>query len=311
MKELVDASGLLLRRDAVANGYDDNYLARLVKRREIVRLRQGAYVLSEVWRAASDVDRHLLLAGAVMRQYGDDVALSHVSACLEQGGPAWGLDLRLAHLTNLFGVGERTGAKVRHHRGRCLVGDISRVNSHWITAPPRTALDTASLADRDAGVAVLDWFLNAELATREQYDDVFASMKEWPNTLRLHRQLQLCDGRSESVGETRTRLLCHDQRLPVPTPQFKVFHPSGRLAGRVDFAWPARCLMLEFDGRQKYHRHRREAETLEQMVMREKRREDQLRELTGWTMIRLVWADLGVPVTTAERIRRAMHTTAA
>jgi hypothetical protein len=311
MRELVDANGVILRRDAVAHGYDDNYLARLVKAREIVRLRQGAYVLTEIWRAASDVDRHLILAGAVMRQYRDEVALSHISACLEQGGPNWGLDLGLAHVTNLFGIGERTAAKVRHHRGRCLVGDLSRVNNHWITAPPRTALDTASLVTRDPGVAILDWFLNSGMTTREQLEEGFASMKEWPNTLRLHRQLQLCDGRSESVGETRTRLLCLDQGLPAPEPQFHILHPSGRVAGRVDFAWPDRRLMLEFDGRQKYHRHRHPGETVEQMVLREKAREDVLRELTGWILIRLVWADLDVPVRTAQRIRRAMQLVAA
>ncbi len=39
--------------------------------------------------------------------------------------------------------------------------------------------------------------------------------------------------------------------------------------------------------------------------MREKAREDLIRELTGWTVIRLTWRDLDLPVHTADRIRRA------
>ncbi len=37
--------------------------------------------------------------------------------------------------------------------------------------------------------------------------------------------------------------------------------------------------------------------------MREKRREDLLRRLTGWSMLRLVWADLERPAATAAIIR--------
>ena len=193
------------------------------------------------------------------------------SACLEQGGPAWGLDLGLAHLTNLFGVGERTGAKVRHHRGRCLAGDISRVNSHWITAPPRTALDTASLADRDAGVAVLDWFLQRGAG----------------HTRAVRGRLRLDEGVAEHAAAAppapavrRALGICwrDSHASPVPRPAPSNAHATvqglppvaeGSPAGSTSPGQPV-CLMLEFDGRQKYHRYRREAETLEQMVMREK-----------------------------------------
>ena len=66
------------------------------------------------------------------------------------------------------------------------------------------------------------------------------------------------------------------------------------------------ALLGEFDGKAKYHRFRRPGETIEQAVMREKQREDLLRELTGWRCIRLVWADLFTPELTAQRIRRAL-----
>ncbi|MEZ0580720.1 type IV toxin-antitoxin system AbiEi family antitoxin domain-containing protein [Nocardioides sp. MH1] len=304
---LADSQGILLRRDVVASGIDDAALRRAVQVGRLVRIRQGAYVLSAVWNQLDRLARYRALTSAVLQLYDDPaspVALSHTSANIEQGGPSWGLDLSAVHLTHLNETGDRSSAKVIHHRGTCRVNDLSRMDGRWITSPARTAMDTASIAPRAAGVAVLDDYQRRGLATREELEIVLTAMKLWPDTLGLLRILQLSDGKAESVGETRTRLLCRSQGLPAPVPQFEIFHPSGRLAGRVDFAWPDRRTMLEFDGMQKYLRLRRAGETIEQTVLREKAREDRLRELTGWLMIRLVWADLEHPEATAARIRR-------
>jgi hypothetical protein len=303
-----DDHGVLLRRDAIASGIDDNALRRGVHQGRIVRIRQGAYVLRHVWDALDETAKYRTLTVAVLKLYRDAAtpfALSHATANVEQGGPTWGLDLTDVHLTSLEGIGERSGAKVVHHRGVCRVNDVTRMGGHWITSPARTAMDTASLAGRDAGVAVLDNFQQRGLATREELEVVLTSMKSWPDSLGLIRMLQLSDGKAESVGETRQRLLIKDQRLPAPVPQFEVFHPSGRLAARIDFAWPERRVLLEFDGRAKYLRFRRPGETIEQAVMREKAREDLIRELTGFILVRTVWADLYRPEATAARILRA------
>lgn len=307
---LVNPSGILLRRDAISAGVDDNALRRAVDAGFLVRMRQGAYVLSAVWDVADERDRHRLLLESVRMLYDERVAASHVSACVEQGGPTWGLDLSKVHLTNLYGRGERGGAKVIHHRGVCSASDVTRDDRGWITSPPRTALDTACLIRQEAAVAVVDWYLQVGMTTLDELVVLHGRMTEWPDSLSLHRVLSLVDGKAESVGETRTRLMCRAERLPAPVAQYEIRHPSGRLAGRVDFAWPEHRVMLEFDGLVKYHRFRRPGESLEQMVMREKAREDLLRELTGWTLIRITWADLARPAETAARIRRALRVAA-
>lgn len=303
LEHLVDTHGILLRRDVIEAGLDDKWLARMVKAKEIARVRHGAYVLHRRWTDADKVARHLMLASAVMRLYDDrPVAASHVTACVMYGAPTWGLDLSRVHLTSLVGISERNQAKVVHHRGMCRVGDISRHGGHWITSPARTALDAASLAGRDAGVCLLDWFLHEERTTLGQLLDTFHAMREWPDTLGLYRTLQLCDGRSESVGETRLRLLIRDLGLPLPELQWEVHHPDGRFAGRVDMAWPKYGLMLEFDGLVKYRKFLRPGESVEDAVLREKAREDLLRELTGFRMIRIIWRDLDSPTSTGRRI---------
>lgn len=307
IETFADDRDILLRRDVVSALGNDNLVTRAVRAKQIVRIRQGAYCLPQTWTDADPATRHQLVSHAVRRQYDDDVALSHVSAHLATGGPSWGLALEHVHLTSLEGVGERTQAGVVHHRGSLRVGDVTRDDYGWITTPARTALDTASLASRDAAVCVLDWVQQQGLATREELDQGVRGMRSWPDTLALQHRVTISCGRCESVGETRTHLLCRDQHLPEPEPQFEIFHPDGRLAGRTDFAWPEHGVMLEFDGLAKYLKLRRAGETIEQCVVREKLREDLLRRLTGWTMIRIVWVDLARPVLTARMIRQHLR----
>ena len=63
----------------------------------------------------------------------------------------------------------------------------------------------------------------------------------------------------------------------------------------------------EFDGLVKYLTPARPGESPADVVIREKKREDLIRELTGWLSIRLVWADLHRPARTAARIRKQLR----
>jgi hypothetical protein len=118
--------------------------------------------------------------------------------------------------------------------------------------------------------------------------------------------IALADGRCESVGETRTMHLCWAQHLPRPGPQYDIKDGSGHVVARVDFAWPELGVFLEFDGKEKYLKHRRPGESVTDAVLREKRREERVCEITGWKCIRIIWADLYDPERTAARIRAVM-----
>ena len=59
-------------------------------------------------------------------------------------------------------------------------------------------------------------------------------------------------------------------------------------------------MWVEFDGREKYTRYLRDGETVTDAVLREKRREERVRELTGWICVRIAWAELADP-------RRSRH----
>lgn len=303
-----DEHGILLRRDAIASGIEDDWLHRMVRTDELIRMRQGAYVDPAVWVPATPAGRHVLVGRAVMQQYDDRVALSHASAHLRRGGPDWGLDLSTVHVTNLFGRGDRRKAGITHHRGWVGVHDLTRTEDHWITAPGRTAVETASLLPLAPAVGVLDWTLHHELTTREELDRYASEvMREWSDSPVLKLAVPLSDGRAESVAETRLRLLFRTHGFDVE-PQFEVFHPSGTLAGRVDMLLRELRLLVEFDGAIKYGRLLHPGQTIKDVIREERAREVLLEELTGLRMFRTVWADLDHPRRTIER---AIHASTA
>lgn len=304
MKELLDTHGILLRRTAIAAGYDDKALRRAVGAGLVVRIRQGAYCDRARWLRMSNEQRHLTLARAVTRQYDDGVALSHQTAAAWRGAPLVGVDLAHVHLTHLDGRAGRRQAGVTHHRGSCLVGDVTRDGQAWVTSPTRTALDCCLSLPRGAALCVLDWFLHTGQTTLDELRQRAIGMERWPGSLPLLHILALADAEAESPGETLTRLLIHDSDLPNPVSQHEVFDRRGRLLGRADFAWPQWMLLLEFDGLRKFTTDLRPGETAAEAVMREKRREDALRE-AGWMVIRVTWDDVYLrPAETVARIRR-------
>ncbi|WP_372728782.1 type IV toxin-antitoxin system AbiEi family antitoxin domain-containing protein [Nocardioides sp.] len=297
---------VFLRRDALAEGYDDRAIARMVRTGAWHRIRRGAYVPAELWRGADTMTQHELLAHAVHRQAQAEVALSHVSALWAYGAPDWGVDLSTVHLTRLDGRGGRREAGVCQHVGHLVPDDLVRFGTVLITSPTRTALDASTVLGTEAALVVMDHFLHRGLTTRELLAERYASMTGWPFTLKTDLVLRLADGRSESPGETRTRYLCWRQSLPKPELQYPITDEFGRVVAVADCAWPGHGAFLEFDGRVKYERLLRPGESPSEVVVREKRREERIRELTGWRCIRLMWSDLEHPARTAERIRRVL-----
>lgn len=310
--ELMTPSGIVLRRDAVAFGYDDNALARAMRAGVITRIRQGAYAATDVWAGLDDAGRHRLLSEAVLMQYDDGVAISHGSAVVGFQGPSYGLDLSSVHLTHLSTAsGRRNVAGIVHHEGTCRVLDVTRIDGRWATSPARTVLDVSMTRGTEAGIIVADDFIRRGLTSKNELWLLYESVRDWPGALILRLVIDRCDGRAESVGETLGRELFRRHRVPMPVPQFEIFHPNGVLAGRTDWAWPAHGLLGEFDGKQKYGRFLRSGESAADAVWREKQREDLLRELTGWSFIRLIWADLFRGDRTAQRVFTALARAAA
>ncbi len=294
---------VFLRSQALESGYTDRDIAKLVRAGIWQRVRRGAYVSGEVWADLPSEERHALLARAVIAQARTDVVLSHVSALPEYGAPMWSLDLDVVHVTRRDLRAGRKERGVRQHQGVLLEGDVEVRRGVEVTSGTRTAIDITTVASVEASLAVVNHLLHDGHTTPDALALRYAPMERHPYTLKTDLVLRLSDPRIESVGESRTLYACWRQGLPAPEPQFEVLDSAGRLVARLDFAWPEHKVWLEFDGREKYVKHLRENETVVDAVLREKRREERVVELTGWRCIRITWADLAYPERLAARIR--------
>lgn len=310
LRVLAEANGSFTRADALEAGYDDQAIRRSVKARHWTRIRYGAYTFTDLWSVMDAPTRHLAAAHAAVRKLGSSVALSHTSAALEHGLAVWDADLSLVHVTRLDGGAGRTEAGVVHHEGFCVESDLEQRDGYLTVGPARAALETASLSSAEGAVVVLDDGQHKRLFTPEQVDTQFALMQHWPHTLHLQFAVRFTDGRAESVGESRSRYLCYVHGLPKPDLQFHVYDERGRLVGITDMAWHEQRLLGEFDGKVKYGRLLGPGEEPGDAVFREKVREDALRRVTGYSMIRLTWADLYRGAETAANIRRLMASAA-
>lgn len=292
---------VMLRSEAIAAGMSDRDLSRMVGRGQLHRLRQGAYVAGEIWRAQDRGGRHRLLTRAVVVQAKSPVVVSHGSAMALHNGPLYGLPLERVEVTRLDGRAGRREAGVRQHRGALFIGDVTECQGLAVTGATKTALDVTTITSVEAGLVAVNALLNTGRTTLAELHHRYSSMEQDPYTQRTDLVLRLADPRIESVGESRFFHLAWRHGLPVPEPQFEVCE-ADRVVARLDFAWPNRGVWLEFDGREKYVKHLRPGESVTDAVLREKRREDRVRELTGWRCIRITWADLEDPQRLAARL---------
>jgi len=306
LRVIAETRGVFLRSEARDLGYNDRALAAALRGHVWVRIRRGAFTFHDIWAASDPVGRHRIRSRAVMRSLGSDVALSHTSASLEHGVATWDVDLSRVHVTRLDGGAGRTEKDVVHHEGLALDGDLVEMNGIKVMRPARSVIETATLTSVESGLVTADSAMHLGLVEADELARAFRAMERWPYTQRIHLVLGLADGRAESAGESRARYLCWAQGLPAPELQFHVYDRLGNLIGITDFAWPDHRLLGEFDGKVKYGRLLKPGEQPGDVVFREKQREDRLREITLWAMVRLIWANLHGPAETAARIRRLM-----
>lgn len=296
--------GVALRRDLLVSGYDDDEIRLMLRRGRWRRVRHGAYAEAEVWDALDDVGRHLLRSRATLAALPAPAVLSHASAALVLGLPVWGLDLDWVHVTRPGPGRTRSEAGVVHHGGRLPDDQMCLVDGLWVTCPDRTVIDLARMAGFEAGVVTADAALRGGRVTRERLLELAIATDDWPGSRAVGRVVSFADGLSETVGESRTRVLFQREGLPEPALQVEI-RSGSRLLGRVDFLLKQFNTVVEFDGRVKYRRDNPSGLSPEDVVWAEKVREDAIRG-EGYEFARVVWSDLDRPAATAERIRATM-----
>lgn len=293
---------LLLRRDELHGGWSDSDLDRLVRAGELARLRRGAYVDSVLPSAAAD--RHRLLIRATLAGLRRPAVVSHQSAAVLLGLPLWDVALDRVHVTRTPPAWTDRSRVLCSHVARLRDDEVIEVDGMLVTGPVRTALDLARSLRHEAAVVALDAALHQGLLTHDVLRTRLFDLSSTPGSRSAARAVQAADGRSDSVGESRSRVILARWKLAPSALQFEVRTSLGAVVGRTDFAWEQDGLVGEFDGRIKYGRLLRAGQSAGDAVFAEKRREDAIRD-EGWGVVRWVWADLARPDQFAARVRRA------
>lgn len=307
---LLHPSPVFLRNEALDTGYRDVDLRQALAAGVIRRIRHGVYVDASAWAIASAEQRHLLLADGVLLSHQSPLALSHLSAAVAHGFQTYNQDLSKVHVLCLDDSIGRSHADVVYHRTTPRrLEDVELVAHRAVVPQTRAALEAASLTDVRHGLVTLDSALNLGATSLDQLEAEYARIEGNRGTQSLRLTVKLARPGSESVGETLGRFLMWRNGIPEPLLQWEVRDADGVLVARLDWAWPHGGLCGEFDGREKYTRYLREGESVSDAVIREKEREDLVRELTDLRMFRMTWRDLDREreLQTAARIKRAFR----
>lgn len=283
--------------------------AGLDERMGLHRLARGAWMDHEQWAALPRWSRARAFHHAIARTMPGSPIFCGPSAALLWGLPVLGTPDRPHVIGGLPGYGSRrSGRRVQTHAWPLEASEVSRVDGLLVTSLPRTAVDCARELDLRQALVIVDGFLRRG-GTHDLLADALAGATTGRGTARARRVLDLADSGSDSAGETLTRLVLRQHGLSGFTTQLEVV-VDGELF-RLDFAWEAERLALEFDGEVKYSgRYGDPAE-----VIRAERRREKLLLNAGWRVIRTSWAvvnrtpqDLAELVSTElQLLRRGGH----
>lgn len=265
------------REEVLDTGVTERELGEAVAHGRLRRVHRGAYVDGEVWDQLWPEGRQLLRVCAVRR-------------ASPGGGPVF------SHTAIRSRRHSRTEAGVVRHQMALDESDIVRRHGLRCTSLIRTVVDLARLLRPEAVVAAGDAALRMVSIDGHEvdHDEVDAWRAEVDRLcvagLRGVRRARwigaFADGRAQLPGESVSRLQLHrlgfrDIDLQVPL----VGSDGARYF--ADFGFPRSQAFGEFDGEDKYRdAELRTTPTAADAVMAEKHREDEIRGVTGWRVVR-------------------------
>lgn len=193
--------------------------------------------------------------------------------------------------------GSRRGrpGKVRVHLSRIIEPqDVTTHHGIRVTTPARALLDVAPTATLHELERLLADAQVAKVVTEGQIHDVLRRAGRHPGARKL--RTLICDTAGATLSEAERILSRLLKAADLPRPLMN--HPIGRY--RADFAWPAKKLIVEFDG---YAAHGHRA-----AFHHDRRRNAEL-TAQGYSVMQITWRQLtDEPTAVVARIAAALAT---
>jgi hypothetical protein len=267
---------IVLTQALRAQGLTTEELTRLQRSGDLTRIRRGAYS-HDPGRELRREDRHRRMVLATAPLLLDGSVVSHGSAAVLHRLPVWAPAIDKVHVTcSRSGQGKRRGI-VHVHGAPLAATDLAVVDGVVVTSLARTVLDLSRTRPLEQAVAAGDAARRLGLSAATLGLGLLG-MERWPGVRAARRAVDFLDARSESVGESVSRVRMHLDGLPAPELQVEIIGPAEQVIARVDFLWREQGVAGEFDGKVKYGRLLKPGQSVEEVVFDEKVREDRIRD---------------------------------
>ncbi|MDO8309940.1 MAG: DUF559 domain-containing protein [Actinomycetota bacterium] len=211
--------------------------------------------------------------------------------------PPWiGLEWANRPVSVAVGDGNRPRrGDVEGHRLLLPTGHVTHFQGVRLTTPARTWLDCAASIPLPHAVAMGDAVLAQGLASQEDLAAIVSWAKRRRGVVAARRAGALLDERSASPGESlaRAHLVLGGVAAPVCNHDVIV---NGEWIARVDLAWLAARLAVEYDGEVHLTEVRRRHDAARRNLL----------QAAGWQVITLTAADLGRPWAMVSLVRAAI-----
>ena len=300
-----DALPPVFHRSALlADGLTNDEIQRARRTGQWQSLARGAYCDAASAASLTREQLHRLRAEA-MAARSPHLVISHISAAAVLGLPVWDARVDAVHMTRIGASGGRAAAGRIVHTADLEPTEIVRVSGLKVTAVGRTLVDVACSESYASTVVAADAALHRRWVSATALGAAFTTTRHRRGAAAGRRALTFADGRSESAGESVTRVIMQRLRLPPPLLQVRIYSPKGTFLGRVDLGYPELGVLFEFDGLVKYRKPFRPGEDAAEVVVAEKLREERIRDM-GYVVVRFIWAELSDPAGMLTKINAGL-----
>ncbi len=251
---------------------------------KLVRLRPGVLMPADqptAW------ELHQRRIGAIAPELGGNTLFGHVSAAVLHGLPV--LSSRLGSLVVVRTGGGHGNVRpgLRAVSAELPPADRDRTAALPVTSLERTVVDLVRVLPFPEAVMIAD----AGLARGLDRARLLERTATGRGCRMARRALLFADARSESPGESLSRVRMEQAGLPAPELQTEFLNETGSVVARVDFWWEEFGLVGEFDGAVKYTGALTPGQPPMETLLAEKRREQRLQD-AGSMIVRWTWPEL-------------------
>ncbi|MBA3527735.1 MAG: hypothetical protein H0T91_00155, partial [Propionibacteriaceae bacterium] len=195
-------------------------MARTSRAGQLQRIRRGAYVAPSTQPPeARDVHRRLI--EATVKQGSTEAVVSHMSAAVLHGLPIWTDSLSRVHVTRDRGHGGKVRRYVHLHATPLAEDELTEIDGLRVTTMARTVVDLGRSLTQLRSVPIGDAALAQGLSI-DELERAVARAAGRSGIGAARRMAAFCDGRSESVGESTSRVVFSQVGIPAPSLQYEV-----------------------------------------------------------------------------------------